>query len=169
MKRPRARTWLLLISVAGIGLASIGLIVLWNAGPIVYVGHAAMPHEPDKREAFVWDHFAHKPEADKFDSYGTEGWKDNFAAFAKVLVIKAEARMLDSGSLRKVLALVLKDSNGEIAYLPVGAYQTTLDAKLVWVIKVKWEYPSFDPHLTHIRMFAFDQKTLERVGYCTCN
>jgi hypothetical protein len=75
--------------------------------------------------------------------------------------------MTNSNSL--VLGLVLKDSKDEIAYLPVGAYQTTLDAKPVWIIVVKWEYPSFEGSgLEHIRIFAFDQKTLERVGYMTC-
>jgi hypothetical protein len=136
---------------------------------IVKVLRAALPHDPDKRSGFLWDHFANKPEADKFSSYGTDKWKDNFAAFAEALVTKANAQKLDAASLRKVLDQVLKDSRDEIAYLPVGAYQTTLDRKPVWIIAVKWEYPSMgEGGLVHIRIFAFDQKTLERVGYSTC-
>lgn len=73
-------------------------------------------------------------------------------------------------ALSKALDLVLKDSKDKIAYLPVGAYQTTLDGDLVWIITVKWEYPDFgdNPELGHIRMFAFDQKTLKQVAFCTC-
>ena len=160
-----------LLAVAS--LSSLGQA--WSEKPkpdaaVVKVLYAPMPHEADKRAEFLWKHFANKPEADKFSSYGTDKWNDNFAAFAKALVTKAEAQKLDSASLRKVLALVLKDSKDEIAYLPVGAYQTTLDAKPVWIITVKWEYPSMGEGagLVHIRMYAFDQKTLERVGYKTC-
>jgi hypothetical protein len=136
---------------------------------VVKLLRAALPHDPDKRAGFLWDHFANKPEADKFSSYGTDKWKDNFAAFAEALATKAKAQKLDAASLRKALDQVLKDSRDEIAYLPVGAYQTNLDRKPVWIIAVKWEYPSMgEEGMVHIRMFAFDQKTLERVGYSTC-
>ena len=137
---------------------------------VVKVLRAAMPHEADKRAEFLWDHCANKPEADKFSSYSTDKWKENFAAFAEALVTKAKAQKLASASLRKAHGQVLKDSRDEIAYLPVSAYQTTLDGKLVWIITVKWEYPSMGEGsgLVHIRMFALDQKTWERVGYGTC-
>ncbi len=60
-----------------------------------------------------------------------------------------------------------------MAYLPIGAYQTTLDRKLVWIIAVKWESLSMAEvvkgvNLGHIRAFVFEQKTLKRVGYITC-
>jgi hypothetical protein len=66
-----------------------------------------------------------------------------------------------------------EDSKGKIAYLPVGAYQTTLDGRLIWIVTVKWEYPTMGSSgesvgLGHIRMFAFDQKKLKRVAFCTC-
>jgi hypothetical protein len=154
-------------------LSSLGQAADEKPGPdavAVKVLHVAMPHEADKRARFLWDHFANKLEADKFSSYGTDKWKENFAAFAEALVTKTKAQKLDSASLRKVLALVLKDSKDEIAYLPVGAYQTTLDAKPVWIITVKWEYPTMGggAGLVHNRIFVFDQKTLELVGYDTC-
>jgi hypothetical protein len=140
---------------------------------VVKVLDTPLPHEEDKRENFLWDTFANKPEERKFDSYGTDKWKDNFAVFAKTLVQKAEDQKLDSASLRKALDLVLKDSKGKIAYLPVGAYQTTLDGRLIWIVTVKWEYPTMGSSgesvgLGHIRMFAFDQKKLKRVAFCTC-
>src|SRR6185369_12995913 len=53
------------------------------------------------------------------------------------------------------------------AYLPIGAYQATLAGKPVWIVAVKWEYPTTEMGtlpLGHIRAFAFDQKTLSRVA-----
>ena len=73
----------------------------------------------------------------------------------------------ESFRVSKALDLVLKDSKDKIAYLPVGAYQTTLEGKPIWIIRVKWEYPPMGS-LGHIRMFAFDQKTLRQVGVVTC-
>jgi len=120
---------------------------------------------------FLWGNFANKPEEHQFDSYGADNWKDNFAVFAKTLVQKADDHKLDSASLRKALDLVLKDSYDKIAYLPVGAYQTTLDGELIWLIAVKWEYPAMGKNagLGHIRVFAFNQKTLKKVGFVTCD
>ena len=106
----------------------------------------------------------------QFNSYTTGHWKDSFELFAAALISKANKQKLDSTSLRRALDLVLKHSKDKIAYLPVGAYQTTLDGKLVWIITVKWEYPPEEGEtgLGHIRMFAFDQKTLEQVAFDTC-
>jgi hypothetical protein len=137
---------------------------------VVKVLSAPLPHEEDKRAKFLWDTFANKPEEKQFNHYTTEKWKDNFAVFSKALIQKAKDQNLDTDSLRKMLDLVLKHSKGKIAYLPVGAYQTTLDGGPVWIITVKWEYPSKDeaPGLGHIRMFAFDQKTMKQVAFDTC-
>ena len=137
---------------------------------VVKVLSAPLPHEEDKRAKFLWDTFANKPEEKQFNHYTTEKWKDNFVVFSKALIQKAKDQNLDTDSLRKVLDLVLKHSNGKIAYLPVGAYQTTLDSDPVWIIIVKWEYPSKDEALSlgHIRMFAFDQKTMKQVAFDTC-
>jgi len=134
-----------------------------------------LPTDEGERGAFLWKQFANKPEETKFESYETANWKQNYAVFADVLVKKAEAQGLDGASLRKVLDEVLKDSRGKVAYLPVGAYQTmlygnpVLKRNPVWIVVVKWETPDFAPHLGHIRVFAFDQKTLKRVGYTTCS
>jgi len=96
-----------------------------------------------------------------------------FYDFQQSLGPKGDGQKLDSASLRKALVLVLTHSQDKIAYLPVGAYQTTLDGNLVWIITVKWEYPDMgngeSPELGHIRMFAFDQKTLKQVAFCTCD
>lgn len=137
---------------------------------VVKVLESALPHDENERSQFLWKNFANKPEETQFNSYTTENWQDNFDLFAAELVHKADQLKLDSHSLQKALDLVFKDSKGKIAYLPVGAYQTTLDGKLVWIITVKWEYPPQEESekLSHIRMFAFDQKALKQVGFDTC-
>ncbi len=114
-----------------------------------------LPVEVRKRDGFLWDHFANKPEEEKFSSYTTEKWKDNFAAFTEARAAKASDQKLDSASLRKALDVVLKHSKGEIAYLPAGAYQTTLSGKLVWIITVKWEYPNFGEANPHWGTFGY--------------
>jgi hypothetical protein len=137
---------------------------------VVKVMESPLPSEEGEKKKFLWEHFANTPEEKKFNSYGMDKWKDNFSLFAKHMIQKAETRKLNSASLRKALDLVLKDSKGKIMYLPVGAYQTTLEGNLIWIITVKWEYPSIGEiaGLGHIRMFVFDQKTLKQVGFVTC-
>ena len=114
-----------------------------------------------------------KPDEKKFSSYTTEKWQQNYGAFAAALVKMADEQKLDSSSLRKALDLVLKDPKNKIACLPVGAYQTTLDDKPVWIITVKWEGLPMDGNgkirgLGHIRVLVFDQKSLKQVGFVTC-
>jgi hypothetical protein len=136
---------------------------------VVRVLNEQMPHEESKRTGFLWNTFANKPEEKKFNSYSTKNWKENFVVFAKTLVQKAGDQKLDSQSLRKALDLVLEQPKNKTAYLPVGAYQTTLDSNPIWIITVKWESWS-DPESTlgHIRIFAFDQRTLKQVAFATC-
>jgi hypothetical protein len=137
---------------------------------IVKVLAEVLPHEEDKKHDFLWDHFANKPEEEQFGLYRPAKWKENFATFAEALVAKAKAQKLDSGSLRKALDKVLEHAKDQNAYLPVGAYQTTLDGRLIWIVAVKWEALQMgeDAPMVHIRTFGFDQKTLELVAYTTC-
>lgn len=119
--------------------------------------------------------FANNPDERKLAAYSTENWRENFWTFARALVNKARDQKLDSISLRKALDLILKDSDDKIAYLPVGAFQTTKNGEPVWIVTIKWEYaprvmgekPRIS-ELGHVRAFAFDQKTLKQVGYMTC-
>lgn len=101
-------------------------------------------------------------------SYSSRDWKDHYASFSVELTRKAAGQGLDSESLQSALSLILKDS-GDLAYLPVGAYQASLNGRQVWVVSVKWEAVVMgDPGLSHIRIFAFDQETLKQVGFATC-
>jgi hypothetical protein len=74
---------------------------------------------------------------------------------------------LEADSLRKVLDLI-RASAGKTAYLPVGAYQSNLNNDLIWIVVVKWENADARALLGHVRMFAYDQKTLKKVGFETC-
>ena len=87
---------------------------------VVKVLDKPLPSEKVKKEKYLWDSFANKPDEQKFNSYTTEKWKQTFETFAATLVKKAGNQKLDSTSLRGALDLVLKDSKDEIAYLPVG-------------------------------------------------
>ena len=129
-----------------------------------------LPWQRWERAQFLWDHFANKPEEMKFSTYNGVEWMKNYEVFSKELVRKAAELKLDSESLRKALDRVLKHSHDRIAYLPVGAYQVTLGTRPVWVVTVKWEYPikAEKAGLGHIRLFAYDQKTIRKLAYQTC-
>lgn len=162
--------------VAMVCLASLAHAADPKPGPdavVVKVLDTPMPREARMQSRFLWDTFANKPEEKQFKCYTMDKWRDNYAVFAKTLVQKARDQKLDAESLRQVLNQVLKHAKGGIfhlgyglAYLPVGAYQTTLDGKLIWIVVVKWE--GKEGELGHIRMFAFDQKTLKQVAFKTC-
>ena len=167
-------TLVLFLAIASISSVSYAADKKLPPGSVVVkVLHKPLPSEEGEIQMFLWDGFANKPDEQKFNSYTTEKWKRTFKVFAEALVKKANDQKLDSVSLRKALDLVLKDSEDKIAYLPVGAYQTTLDGRLVWIVTVKWEYPSRDEkgesvELGHIRAFVFDQMTLKQVAFMTC-
>jgi len=132
-----------------------------------------MPLKEDEKGGFLWNSFTNQPKGQKINLYTTAQWKENFTAFAATLLKMADNQKLDSGSLHKALDLVLKNSQDKIAYLPIGAYQASLDGKSVWIITVRWEYPSMGKdgaavELGHIRAFAFDQERLNQVGFVTC-
>jgi hypothetical protein len=137
---------------------------------VVRVLAKPLPPEGSAQTAFLWDNFANQPDEQQFNSYTAEKWKSTFTTFAEVLEKKAKDQRLDAVSLRKALDLVMKDSQDMLAYLPVGAYQTTLAGSPVWIITVKWENAAMGKksELSHIRAFAFDQRNLKRVGFMTC-
>ena len=128
---------------------------------------AAMPADEDKRAEFLWDQFANKAEEVKFSTYGTGDWEKNYSAFADTLVRKARESELQGNSLQKVLELI-RASAGGMTYLPVGAYQATLNNDPIWIVVVKWENAGANAPLGHVRIFAYDQKTLRKVGFETC-
>jgi len=140
---------------------------------VVKVLATPLPQKDEEKQNFLWDSFANKPDEQKFNSYTTEKWRQTFETFAAALVEKADDQKLDSKSLRKALDLVLKNADDKVAYLPVGAYQTTLDGSLVWIVVIKWELmPAKDSKgqycLGHISARVFDQKNLKVVGYMSC-
>ena len=144
---------------------------------LVQVMTAGVPHDQRERPRFLWDQFANKPQERKFIYHSrTAQWKKDFAVFADALVRKAREQSLNADALHRALDRILRESDPNVAYLPVGAYQSTLDGKPVWIVTVDWENLSMrvgtDPEdikMGHIRMFAYDQKSGERVGFMTCD
>lgn len=127
------------------------------------------PIEIDDRGQFLFDSFANQEGEKKFSRFITSDWRRDFAIFAEALLQKATDQGLDASSLRKCLDLIHADAGEHHSYLPVGAYQTTLDGNMQWIIVVKWEIG--DPaHATlgHICIFGFDQKNLEMWARCSC-
>lgn len=159
--------------LVSIGLATLGYSKDPVAAPdevVVKVMNTPLPEQSDQMMAFLWSTFANQPDEEKFSSYGSENWKETYEVFSSSLVKKAGALKVNAESLGRVLQLVLKHSEDKIAYLPVGAYQTTLNDRLVWIITVKWEYPSMggEGGLGHIRMFVYDQKSFKQLGFNSC-
>jgi hypothetical protein len=137
---------------------------------VVKVLESPLPDHLDQRKRFLRDKFFNQPEEQKFNYNKTDKWRDNYSKFAQSLIRQAKIQKLDSASLSNSLDLVMQDSKDRLAYLPVGAYHTTLNREPVWVLTVKWEHfrPGENADLSHIRVFAFNQKTLEQVGFVTC-
>ena len=138
-------------------------------GVVVKVLTQPLPKDAAKKQAWLAD--VCKADEERFGSYSNRNWQTNYAAFARALFQKAEALKLNAASLRSSLELILQDAHKE-AYLPVAAYQTSLEGELVWIVTVKWEHALWFGNervpLSHIRAYAFDQKTLKEVGFTTC-
>jgi hypothetical protein len=123
----------------------------------------------DDRWQFLFDSFANREDEKKFSRFVTSDWHSDFAIFARVLLQKATEKGLDSSSLRKCLDLTQVDAGDHRYYLPVGAYQTTIDGNKAWIIVVKWEFGDAPrTALGHICIFGFDQKTLAMWARCSC-
>jgi hypothetical protein len=138
------------------------------AAVVVRVLEKPLHAEESELEDVLFGEFANQPDEKKFESYTTTRWRANFQVFARALITRAEDRKLDSGALEEALGLISDDS-GKLAYLPVGAYQATLNGRLVWIVTVKWEGASWaGESLSHIRIYVFDQQTLKQVGFVTC-
>ena len=101
--------------------------------------------------------------------------------------------------LRKFLKRPMAHDQVETGYLPIGAYRTTQGTKEVWILFCLWEYandpaklvppPTLEllgetqiqtkpevqpfkaqwPTVGHICMLTFDIKSIEFIGYVSCN
>jgi hypothetical protein len=134
---------------------------------ILKVFDKPLPAEEQKRPRFLLD-FAERKELRQFESYTTRDWRRNYDRFAASLVQKAGEQKLDSASLRKVLDLILQGPPEPGACLPVGAYQTTLENRPIWIVVLKRSNAP-DQAATHFAVYAFEQRTLGRVELVQCN
>lgn len=132
-----------------------------------------LPDDEEKTSAFLRAHFANKPEEKRFDHVATTAWDSAWQMFANSLTRRAAETGLDSESLQKVLDALFKDPSNSNPCLPVGAYQSVRNGNPVWIVVVKWGLETkTNPDIQiiggHVRVFAYDQKTLKKVGFTSC-
>lgn len=129
----------------------------------------SLPGAERERPQFLWDRFVNKAEEEPFGSLASKDWSVLYAGFAESLAAKAAKQGLEAEPLRHALATVRSHAGESLAYVPVGAYRTSLNGKAVWIVVVKWAEPSADPNVGHTRVFAVDQQTGQQVGFVTCD
>jgi hypothetical protein len=136
---------------------------------VVAVLDDPMPADRNQMRGFLWDTYRDKPELNKLKGYRVNRWQEKCARFGGQLTQKAESQGLDAASLQGALDKMLVHADeAAIALLPIGAYQTTLDGMPIWIVMARWEYPGFSNTMSHIRMFAFDQETLDLIYVAKC-
>jgi len=146
------------------------------AGPeevVVRKIEESLPDDEEKTSEFLWSRFANKPEEKRFDHVATAAWDAAWLMFANSLTKRAREAGLDSESLQKVLDAMSKDPVNSKPCLPVGAYQSARNGNPVWIVVVKWgQETQTNPDIQiiggHVRVFAFDQKTLKKIGFTSC-
>jgi hypothetical protein len=149
-----------------------------SADVIVRRSDVELPKDRDNMRRFLWNNFENKREGQESITVQSKDRMATFKEYRQALVAKAKAQSLDDQSLDKCLEVVLVDSQGTaggrtgLAYLPVGAYSAKQADRPAWVIVVGWEklldLPTGQP-FGHVRVFAIDAKSLEIIGFCTCD
>ena len=129
-----------------------------------------LPVKEEDLTKFLWDNFANKPEEKRFEKVTNDQWAQKCQIFENALIRKAKQASLDGHSLIKSLRAVREETKG-LPVLPVGAYLTSQNGNPAWIIVVKWEALSMsgkpDP-MGHVRVFAFDAKSVKLLGGVTC-
>ncbi len=136
---------------------------------VVSVFKHELPVEVESLNQFLWDNFMNRPEVDSFHCR-VWGWEEKYDAFSRSLVKKAIARLLDSETLGKSLAVILAD-RGNNAYLPVGAYYASYNGKPAWIVAVRWEWADVSSRevFGHTRIYVLDARCTRIVGFVTCS
>jgi hypothetical protein len=98
----------------------------------------ALPADQNQRSIWLSEHIDCME--GRFGSLTTRGWRANYEFFSRALIDKADRAGFDSESLAKVIRCILADASGQpLAYVPVAAYETTLNGEPVWVVAIHWE------------------------------
>jgi len=142
------------------------MIKLEPSTVVVKVLDMSLPKNRDERAGFLWNNFSSHQAEFGLIAHSTDDWRHDFERLSDALAQKAAALKIDSESLRKSLAFVQKDTHPDIVIVPQAVYQIKFEGRLVWVITLRWEIKPGS--LNHVRAYAIDQKTLEKLGYVTC-
>ena len=75
------------LAIACISSVSYAADEMPAAGAVVVkVLDKPLPSDDGKKDEFLWDNFPNSPDKQKYNSYTTENWKQNFGSFAADLV-----------------------------------------------------------------------------------
>lgn len=131
----------------------------------------SLPTQEKQLEVFLWEHFMEDQKSDQgLAAFTTSGWLAHFRTFSEALVVRAEEQKMDGRALQQVLEKIQDDAGDQLAYLPIRAEQAEMGQSSVWVVVVRWEGSQGGPSpLSHIRVFVFDRKSLQQVGFATCS
>ncbi len=152
---------------AGFDMGTLSLVVV-KQYPQPY------PAQEGLRESFLMQNFLREDRSSLVLSQHTiGGWNTKYQVFSQEIVRRANASGFDYEALSRILEFVRTDGQRQgYAYLPVGAYRTTMSGQPLWIVVLRWEVDHADrptDAMGHIRAYAFIQRTLQQVGFVTCN
>ena len=116
---------------------------------------SSLPTDAADREKYFNDYMAALDESDLGRRWLADLGKVKH--YEAVLIQKATLIGADAASLRRILDVIFKDGACN-SYFACAAYETTLDNNPVWIVVLAW------PDYGHFMVYAYDQKTLNRVG-----
>ena len=132
------------------------------------------PAQEGLRESFLMQNFLREDRSSLVLSQHTSGgWNTKYQVFSQEIVRRANALGFNYEALSRILETVRTDGQRQgYAYLPVGAYRTTMSGEPLWIVVLRWEVNHADrptDSMGHIRAYAFTERTLQQVGFVTCS
>ena len=125
-------------------------------------------------ELVLWKSFAKHPAAKIETETTVETWPHDWTNACGSLLIAAEEQRMDLNSLRNCLDAIWRyqaTDSSEIVVMPVAAFSITSLGKPAWVVVCRWETFGFlngGGSLCHVRAWALDAKTGNKIAFVTC-
>jgi hypothetical protein len=117
-----------------------------------------LPHDAKAREEHLFKNYTGKV-IDSGFGIGVLAKVKTRSHLESVLLQKARQVGADDKSLKAVFEVIfLKGSIEDQLYVPFAAYETNLDDEPVWIVMLSWE------DFNYVAAYAYDQRTLKRVG-----
>ena len=130
-----------------------------------------LPTDRREAESFLWSEFAKDEKEMDVPDLKVAAWQSLRDAYVSALVSDAKASGMEADALLRILKRI--DSERQtLALVPVEAYRTTQGTRNVWIVICRWEMESLranaNVRMGHVRMFAYDIESLERLAFRTC-